>query len=116
MALTSAEILRLRRMAGESSKPDEERMLDDATLQDIADEVGLVVDSLDQAPDHASYTATYDLYRTAAEGWREKAGMIAEGYNIKVEGAQFNRSEAYEHYLKQATRYAGMANNLTALT
>lgn len=116
MALTTAEILRLRRMAGEANKPDEERMLDDATLQDIADEVGQVPDILAQAPDHVSYTITYDLYRSAAEGWREKAGMIAEGYNIKVEGAQFNRSEAYEHYLRQATRYAGMANNLTVLT
>jgi len=103
-------------MAGESSKPDEERMLDDATLQDIADEVGLVPDAVDLTPADVGYAPTYDLYRTAAEGWREKAGMIAEGYNIKVEGAQFNRSEAYEHYLKQATRYAGMANNLTVLT
>ena len=103
-------------MAGEASKPDEERMLDDATLQDIADEVGRVVDALGVIPSGTGYVPSYDLYRTAAEGWREKAGMIAEGYNIKVEGAQFNRSEAYEHYLKQATRYAGMANSLTVTT
>ena len=40
-------------------------------------------------------------------------GMVAEGYNVKVEGASLNRSEVYEHYLAQATRYAGMARTLS---
>lgn len=113
MALTAAEAFRLARMSGEAHKPTEERMLDDSELQDLADAVGLVKDDDDLAPADVGYVVTYDLYRIAAEAWRDKAGMIAEGYNIKVEGAAFNRSEAYEHYLAQATRYAGMARTLS---
>lgn len=116
MALSTAEMLRLQRMTGEARKPQEERMLPDEDIQDIADEVGLVVDASEVIPSGTGYVPTYDLYRTAAECWREKAGMIAEGYNVVIEGAAFNRSEAYEHYLAQATRYAGMANSLTVAT
>ena len=100
-------------MAGEAHKPTEERMLDDSELADLADEVGLVIDDSGNAPVDTGYTATYDLYRIAAEACRLKAGMVAEGYNVKVEGASLNRSEVYEHYLAQATRYAGMARTLS---
>lgn len=103
-------------MAGESTKETADRMLSDAQLQLIADEIGLILDAAGLAPEDTGYTDTYDLYRTAAECWREKAGMIAEGYNVVIEGAQYNRSEAYEHYLSQATRYAGMAHSLTVVT
>lgn len=116
MALTTEELTRLTRMAGESTKDTADRMLSDEQLQEIADEVGRVKDDSDLAPEDTGYTNTYDLYRSAAECWREKAGMIAEGYNVVIEGAQYNRSEAFEHYLSQATRYAGMANSLTVVT
>lgn len=116
MALTQAQLFRLSRMSGEAHKDVEDRMVDDVTLQDIADEMGLVKDSEDLAPADTGYVATYDLYRIAADVWRQKAGMVAEGYNIKVEGASFNRSEVYDHYLKQASRYAGMAASLTTNT
>jgi hypothetical protein len=113
MALTGAQTYRLARMTGEGHKSTDERMLDDSELVDLANETALVIDDAGLAPAEAGYTATYDLYRAAAEGWRRKAGMVAEGYNIKVEGAAFNRSEAYDHYLAQASRYAGMANSLS---
>lgn len=113
MALTSAQTFRLARMSGEAHKPTGERMVDDSELVDLCDEMALVPDTTGLAPVDSGYTATYDLYRAAAETWRRKAGMVAEGYNIKVEGASFNRSEAYDHYLAQAARYAGMANSLT---
>lgn len=114
MALTSAQTFRLARMSGEAHKPTCDRMLDDSELVDLADEVALVPDDTGLAPADSGYVSTYDLYRAAAESWRRKAGMVAEGYNIKVEGASFNRSEAYDHYLAQASRYAGMAHSLTA--
>lgn len=113
MALTSAETFRLARMSGEAHKPTGDRMLDDSELIDLADEVALVVDDSDLAPADSGYTATYDLYRAASEAWSRKAAMIAEGYNIKVEGAAYNRSEAYDHYIAQSKRYAGMAKSLT---
>ena len=116
MALATQELIRLATLAGEAHKPIEDRMVEDFRLQEIADDVALVKDSEGLAPADEGYTATYDLYRAASAAWAEKAGMVAEGYNIKVEGASFNRSEVYDHYMQQAGRYAGMAGNLTVST
>ena len=113
MALTEAELIRLASMSGEAHKKTEERMVADFRLAEVADEVARVKDADGNAPSDAAYTPTYDLYRAAAAVWAEKAGMVAEGYNVVVEGAAFNRSEVYDHYMQQAGRYAGMAGNLT---
>jgi len=116
MALTTAQLIRLKRMSGEWHKVTGDRMLDDEDLGDIAEESGRVADSSGNAPSSASYVPTYDLYRAASAVWRQKAGMIAEGYNVRVEGAAFDRSDVYEHYSKEALRYAGMAASLTTNT
>ena len=116
MALTTAELIRLASLSGEAHKPIEERMVEDFRLQEIADEVARIKDDSELAPADSGYTPTYDLYRAAAAVWAEKAGMVAEGYNIKVEGAAFNRSEVYDHYMQQAGRYAGMASSLSTST
>lgn len=111
--LTAEQLARLGRMAGEAHKATADRMVTDATLELIATDVALVIDADGYAPTDALYTATVDLYRAAAEAWREKAGMVADGYDFKAEGASFTRSQMYKHYLEQAARYAGMANSLT---
>ena len=116
MALTTVQLIQLKRLSGEWHKITGDRMLDDEDLSDIADESGKVVDSSGNPPSHVSYVPTYDLYRTASAVWRQKAGMIAEGYNVKVEGASFDRSDVYEHYNTEALRYAGMAASLTTDT
>lgn len=113
MALAAADLARLGQMIGETHKDASDRMLDDDAIQTLADDVAQVPDSSDVAPSGSGYVDTYDLHRAAAEGWRVKAGMIAEGYNIKVEGAAFNRSEAYDHYVSESMRFAGMAQYLT---
>ena len=113
MALTGAQAFRLARMAGEGHKATADRMLDDSELGELADEVALVIDSADLAPNHVDSVATYDLYRAASEAWRMKANMVAEGYNIRVEGGTFNRSEVYDHYNAQALRYAGQVQGLS---
>lgn len=125
--ITDAQETRLRRMVGEAHKDDEDRMISDEVIDDLAGEVGLVVDYAGEAPyvtdeddgtvsANTDYVTTVDIYRVAAEAWRVKAGMVAEGYDFKAEGAEFDRSQVYKHYLDQAARYAGLAGNLTTAT
>ena len=112
--LTAGELVRVARMAGEGHKLTGDRMVDDATLDLIAGDVALLKDADGLAPPEVGYVITVDLYRTAAEAWRTKAGMVADGYDFKAEGASFTRSQMYDHYMQQAGRYANMASSLTA--
>jgi hypothetical protein len=100
-------------MAGEAHKATADRMITDARLDEIAGEVALLKDDDGYAPTDDLYTTTVDIYRAAAECWREKAGMVADGYDFKAEGASFTRSQMFQHYLEQASRYAAMAGSLT---
>jgi hypothetical protein len=100
-------------MAGEGHKDAAERMLSDARLDEIAGEVALIRDDTGLAPPDTGYVTTVDLYRAAAECWREKAGQVADGYDFKAEGASFTRSQMYDHYMEQASRYASMVGQLT---
>lgn len=111
--LDAAQTARLAQMAGEAHKAAAERMLDDAALDLIAENVAQLKDSAGVAPGGTGYVVTVDLYRAAAEAWRTKAGMVADGYDFKAEGASYTRSQMFEHYLQQAARYAGLASNLT---
>ena len=112
MALTAAQLTRLGSLAGETHKNSADRLVTDDQLQLIADASALIPDTSDRAPNHASYTATYDLYRAAAEAWRWKAGIVSETYDFIAEGGEFKRAQVYAHYMEQAKRYAGMAGSL----
>lgn len=116
MALAAADLVRLGRMVGESHKDTLDRMLSDQDLQDIADESAKIPDSAGVAPGGIGYIDTYDLYRAAAEGWRQKAGIVSEEFDFVAEGGQFMRSQKYRNYLQQAARYAGMAQHMTTRT
>jgi hypothetical protein len=109
--LTAAQLAQLKRMAGEAHKATP--MLDDATIQTIADESARVVDADGFTPDDAEYTDTYDLEVAAAECWRTKAGMVAEGYDFSAEGAMLTRSQMHRHYLEQATLHGARAGNMS---
>lgn len=111
--LTAAETIRLARMAGEYHKAAGDRMLTDAELDTLASEVALMKDEFGYTPADNLYTNTVDLYRAAAEAWRMKAGMVADGFDFQAEGASFTRSQVYDHYMQQAGRYAAMAHQLT---
>jgi hypothetical protein len=113
LALTAAQLTRLGSLVGEAHKNAADRIVSDAQLQLIADASALVPDTLGFAPSHASYTATYDLYRAAAEGWRWKAGVVSETYDFIAEGGEFRRAQVYDHYMEQSKRYAGMVGNLS---
>jgi len=116
MALSAEQLARLAAMVGEAHKDVEDRLLSDADLQSIADDVARVPDDNGNAPNDDNYIDTYDLYRAAAEGWRRKAGIFSEEFDFESEGAVFNRSQKYRQALQQAARYAGMAQAMTTNT
>lgn len=116
MALSETQLARLRRMVGEAHKDDDDRMLADEDLALLAEDVGRMVDAEGNGPEDEGYTPTYDLNRIAAEAWREKAGIVAESFDFIADGGEFKRSQVYEHYLSQATRYAGRVASLTTDT
>jgi hypothetical protein len=88
-------------------------MIEDNTIQFIADELGLVKDSAGLAPSAAAYVTTYDLNAIAAGVWREKASMLAEDFDFTAEGASFTRSQAVRHAERQASKWHAMASNLS---
>lgn len=112
MALTATQLATVQRRSGESHKTSP--MVDEATIQAIADESGLILDDAAQAPTHADYTPTYDLYAIAATVWDEKAALTAEGYDFAAEGGSFSRSQHYRHCVEQGKRMRAKQSNLSA--
>lgn len=55
------------------------------------------------------WTPTYDLYAAAAEGWRWKAGKIADAYDFSTDQQSFERSQKVEHCMKMAAFYDARA-------
>ena len=114
--LAASELDRLKRMAGEAHKPDDDRLLDDDALKAIAADVGLRCDPIGRTPGSAGYEPIYDLPRIAAEAWRIKAGIVAEAFDFIAEGGEFRRAQVYEHCLRMAAKYAGLADGLAPRT
>ena len=57
---------------------------------------------------------TEDVNAAAAEGWRIKAGSVAEWYQMSVDGATLSRDQVFEHCIKMAEHYEGLGGgNLT---
>lgn len=80
---------RLRSMTAAAEKPElseteQESLL---PLSRIPDEYGLL-------PSYFGWTATWDLARGAAEGWRSKAGKVAGAFDIKGAGGGLSRPQA----------------------
>lgn len=99
MALTVADLARLRRMVAE---PTDASGYTDSVLTAAAERCPLPdVDGHD--PDHVDWTATYDLAAAAADVWTEKAAGLAGGYDFSADGASFSRSQAYGQAQQQAT-------------
>jgi hypothetical protein len=54
-----------------------------------------------------AWLPTYDLNQAAAEGWRWKAGKVADLFNFVVDPRQqIDRAQIFEHCLSMAERYA----------
>lgn len=52
---------------------------------------------------------SYDLYGAVADGWRERAAQQASGYDFRVEGRQYSRSQWFKHCADLAGYYDKMA-------
>lgn len=112
MALTQAQLNRVRQLVNEK---DTSRF-SDQDIQDSADFVARMKDDAGRAPVHPDYVPTYDLFLLAAELWRVKAGLFAEDFDFRSEGAEFERSQKYTMALAQSKRYADLAAQRTSRT
>lgn len=54
---------------------------------------------------------SYDLNGAAAAGWRERAAKQASGYDFRVEGRQYSRSQWFNHCMQMANYYEGLRTN-----
>jgi hypothetical protein len=52
---------------------------------------------------------SYDLYRAAADIWRQKAGHLARRYDVKTDNQGLTRSQLMKQALEMAQLYAGQA-------
>lgn len=52
---------------------------------------------------------TYDIYNAVADGWRIRAATGASGYDFKVDGRSYSKSQYFEHCAKMAEYYSSMA-------
>ena len=47
----------------------------------------------------------YDLAGAAADAWRQRAGMQADGYDFTADGSSFKRSQWFDHCQRMAAIY-----------
>jgi len=46
-----------------------------------------------------------DVYAAAADGWRIKAGKVAELYAAQIDGSYLSREQIWEHCIRMADHY-----------
>jgi len=97
------DVLRLRRMVAEPT----EAIYTDAILT-AAIERYPVPDPDDVYPDEYGWLPSYDLALAAAEIWAEKAGAVAANFDFQADGANFAKSQQYEHYNQQARKWRSL--------
>ena len=56
-----------------------------------------------------AWTPAYDLYAAAAEGWRWKAGKIADAFDFSTDQQSFDRSQKVKHCMDMAAKYDALA-------
>lgn len=105
MALSVAQIIRLRKMIDEPTTNN----YTDSDLVILGDEVARTIDSAGKAPTVVGYVDTYDLYILTSEIWRLKAGAVSGDFDFEAEGGSYSRSQVYDNYIAQAVRYAGLS-------
>jgi hypothetical protein len=98
MALTAAELARLRRMCGELT---DAAGYTDGVLQEMAARYPLP-DAEHRDPDDVGWMPGYDLAAAAADVWAEKAASLAVNYDFSADGGDYKRSQAHAQALSQA--------------
>ena len=71
---------------------------------------GIVTFTADQAGS-ARYLngREYDIYRAAARGWLERTGTKSSLYDFQADGAQYTKSQWFDHCVKMAEYYENLA-------
>jgi hypothetical protein len=98
MSVTAAQILRVRSLANVTLA-----QYSDAAVTAIIEEY-TKMDSSGFMPSEDDYTATYDLYRAAADVVELEAAKVAMQYDTTVDGATLNRSQIAEGLYSLAAR------------
>jgi hypothetical protein len=98
MSVTAAQILRVRSLANVTLA-----QYSDAAVTAIIEEY-TKMDSSGYMPSEDDYTATYDLYRAAADVVELEAAKVAMQYDTTVDGATLNRSQIAEGLYSLAAR------------
>lgn len=109
MAATAAQVARLRRMIAEPTTTT----YSDADLSGWI-EAYPVADDDGNDPDHADWTATYDIHAAASELWVEKAAAVAADFAFSADGGSYSRDQVYAQYMKQARHHAARRRAGTA--
>lgn len=98
MSASTTDVMLLRRRTGELDgatyiDPDLAAMLE---AHPLPDKEGVL-------PDEDGWTPVYDIWAAAADVWEEKAAALAGGFDFSADGANYARSQAYEHARRQAS-------------
>ena len=123
MAVTDADVLRVRAMIAEVSASS--AVTDDAITEaikrypreDARGEAPFVESTttpgtLTRNPD---WMATYDLHAAAAELWEQKAAALAADYDFSADGGNYHRSQAWDQAMRMA-RYHQARRSPTTIT
>lgn len=115
MAATAAMIARVRRMTGlvgtsaaEYSDADLTTIIETYPLLDELGSEPYTWDSSTEPPTQEAnddWIPTYDLNAAAAAIWQERAASLADNFDFSADGGSYQRSQAYEQYMKQARFY-----------
>lgn len=100
MAHPADTIIRLRLMVAADTDPelsaeDVDVLLDLAARQDSAG----------REPSAVGWTPTYALGYAAAEGWRVKAGRVANRVDLQGDDTRLARNQLFQACMQMATRY-----------
>lgn len=106
MSATAAQIAELRRMVDEPttttySDDDLTTYIERYPMLDERGEVPYTWDTSTSPPtqdDNDDWIPTYDLHRSAADIWDEKAASVAEDFDFRTDGGQYSRAQVVEHY------------------
>ena len=63
-------------------------------------------DEYDLAPTDDGWTPTYDLSYAATEGWRWKAGRVAERVGFNLDGGTVHRQHLFTHCMEMSKFYS----------
>lgn len=108
MTLTEAKA-KLGRMLADDKEP----ILGADVLEALLAECQ-VVDQFGNYVTDSGYEQTWDFNRAAEKGWRLKAGRVAAGYDVSVEGRSLSRSQMIDNFLQMAKEYRRLAQPQSA--